>query len=140
MLVIHLVSDWGGGSRIFSEMGGGGGLTPLRTMNLVILAKKVLTRNKGYLCLQLGLIQIQLILRHKACNTRAPQGLRWLWYRCLPVNFTEFLRTPLDNCFWRNSIREYWKCVHVKNWPTDRVRPAKWHFDSMEIIYLISNA
>ena len=29
MLVIHLVSDWGGGSRIFSEMGGGwGGLNP----------------------------------------------------------------------------------------------------------------
>ena len=30
--------------------------------------------------------------------------------------------------------------VHVQNWPTDKVCPAKWHFDSIEIIYLIFNA
>ena len=53
MLVIHLVSDWGGGSGIFSEMRGGGGggrgrfLTPLRTMNLVILAKKSFNSKQG---------------------------------------------------------------------------------------------
>ena len=29
--------------------------------------------------------------------------------------------------------------IHVQNWPTDTVCPAKWHFNAMEIIYLISN-
>ena len=45
--LIHLVSDWGGGSGIFSEMRGGGFLTPLQTMNLVILAKKSFNSKQG---------------------------------------------------------------------------------------------
>ena len=27
-------------------------------------------------------------------------------------------------------------CSNVQNWPTETVRPVKWHFDTMEIIYL----
>ena len=136
--------------NFFRNEGGGGFLTPLRTMNLVILAKKSFNSKQGLSMLTAwphpNSIDIApQDLQHKGATRPATlfkKRHRWLWYRCLPVNFTEFLRTPLDNCFWRNSIREYWKwkCMHVQNWPTDRVRPAKWHFDSMEIIYLISNA
>ena len=31
-------------------------------------------------------------------------------------------------------------CIHFQNRPTDTVRPVKWHFDTMEIIYLISQS
>ena len=29
--------------------------------------------------------------------------------------------------------------IHVQNWSIDTVRPDEWHFDTMDIIYLISN-
>lgn len=29
--------------------------------------------------------------------------------------------------------------AHVQNWPTDKVCPAKWHFNTIDTIYLISN-
>ena len=68
MLVIHLVSDWGGGSGIFSEMRGGGFLTPLRTMNLVILAKKSFNSKQG--------LSMLTAWPHPNSIDIAPQGLQ----------------------------------------------------------------
>ena len=68
MLVIHLVSDWGGGSGIFSEMRGGGFLTPLRTMNLVILAKKSFNSKQG--------LSMLTAWPHPNSTDIAPQGLQ----------------------------------------------------------------
>ena len=52
---------------------------------------------------------------YKRTDPEAARGLKpatllkkRLWYRCFPVNFMKFLRTLLDDCFyrsWRNNIR-----------------------------------
>ena len=36
------------------------------------------------------------------CQSLRPGTLlnKRLWHRCFTVNFTKYLRTPLDNCFW----------------------------------------
>ena len=32
-----------------------------------------------------------------------------LWYRCFPVNFVKFLRTPLDDCYFIFFIPIFWQ-------------------------------
>ena len=47
---------------------------------------------------------------------------RRIWYRCFPVNFVKFLRTPLDDCFWRQIFYAMVEAGECENWNNKNCR------------------